>query len=136
MSRLKFRFWDEELNKMIYNIYVSDQAIIIPNNKNPLHKEHFTDCRIINPRLAQKHLMQCTGLKDINGDLIWEGDVLKNMDGDISKILFSEEQAEFVRINNGHYELRFSQYKIESISLEKIGNIYENPELLKEVTNE
>ena len=127
MSRFKFRFWDEELNKMIYNVYVSDQAIIIPNNKNPLHKDHFTDCRIINSRLAKNHLMQCTGLKDIKGNLIWEGDVLED------RRCYMYISATFVIIDiYGHANFfGYSQHKIESIGLEKMGNIYENPELLK-----
>ena len=136
---------------MIYNVYVSDQAIIIPNNKNPLRKDHFADCRIINPRLAKKHLMQCTWLKDINGGLVWEGDAIlfkveykKEKDFLYGTVFFYEDEisAELmvglkgVEKNKLTASTFYSLWEIAGEEIKVLGNIYENPKLLEAVTNE
>ena len=64
-------------------------------------------------------LMQFTGLKDIHGKKIFEGDILKTKFG--NKIWFSDLiDYHLWNIQNSN---AFSQIEI-------IGNIYENPELL------
>jgi uncharacterized phage protein (TIGR01671 family) len=68
-------------------------------------------------------LMQYTGLKDKNGKDIYEGDICKNDGGMIGEIVFNEFAWMF-RWKSGNY-YPFGQW------CEVIGNIYENPELLK-----
>ena len=77
-----------------------------------------------------------TGLKDKNGDEIYDGDILTDF-GDVGPLYveFSTEHAGFVfmdKFDNGPpsytpKEISYEQFKI-------IGNIYENPELLQEET--
>ena len=62
-------------------------------------------------------LMQYIGLKDKNGKEIYEGDIVKNRDGQIYEIEFKFNSF------NGKYMVDFWE-------LEVIGNIWENPELL------
>jgi hypothetical protein len=36
-NRFKFRFWNADTNKMIYNVYVGQESVIVPSNKNPMN---------------------------------------------------------------------------------------------------
>lgn len=72
---------------------------------------------------------QCTGKKDENGKLIFEGDIGNSIDG-LFLVCWDEEKAAFV--------MRFYSYPYETLYLEEmlddckiIGNIHDNPELLE-----
>jgi uncharacterized phage protein (TIGR01671 family) len=76
-------------------------------------------------------LMQYTGLKDKNGKEIYEGDILKHVGSvcagtGICKVTFNT-CAHFVmnEVKDGY------EFYIDGKDEEVIGNIYENPELLK-----
>lgn len=89
--------------------------------------------------------LQCTGLKDKNGKLIFEGDILKiemnKLDGEsYNQDSYEEAFYGYVLWYSSSYEicLDLDNEKTKSFPLyfdryEVIGNIYENPELLKEV---
>ena len=71
------------------------------------------------------HIMQCTGLKDKDGNLIYEGDTLKEANYPCC--------VAAVEFDNGRYRWDFGGEWGEIVSecVEIIGNIYENPELIK-----
>lgn len=112
MSRFKFRVWQTEpINKMKYK-----SGLVM--SQNQLLEE---DCKV----------MQCTGLKDYEGNLIYEGDILKTYPilasdkiGDQSFNVVVEWSGSSWLSNGilGEYQCRISKV---------IGNIYENPELLE-----
>lgn len=75
--------------------------------------------------LSWKDLMQFTGLKDKNGKEIYEEDIVRwNQTGYTQSIVF-KHGAFCIGI-----EL-LSSYTEANLDIEVIGNIYENPELLK-----
>lgn len=127
MREIKFRAWDKTTKTMLHD--VSTGTIQIFDASNSAYSENCD-------------LMQFTGLKDRNGTEIYEGDVvlLQEWRGDYlptepfdyakAKVIWDDESAAFF------YE-KFTEpgtpwmmnSSIESV--ETIGNIYENPELLK-----
>ena len=80
-----------------------------------------------------KTICQCTGLKDKNGKLIWENDIVKTNNGRLCKVFWFSSS-----LYQG-YDLK----PIESenpaptkwniwYDIEVIGNIFDNPELINE----
>lgn len=110
MREIKFRTWNPNGKKM-----------------NGLH-----GCIVLNDRivrgLADSILMQYTGLKDKNGKEIYEGDIVRSTFNGIGKIEWDERNATYRSVGKTA-DMTLSVVTRES---EIIGNIYENPELLKQ----
>ena len=91
-----------------------------------------------------KTICQCTGLKDKNGKLIWENDIIKTFDAGeewcLSKIIFADTSLGYgwkttdikslSKYNNNLFkEVSFGSYDSESVEI--VGNIFDNAELLE-----
>lgn len=75
----------------------------------------------------EKTVGQYTGMTDRNGKKIFENDIIKDSEtGEIFKIFYNWDR--FSKTNDSHYFLDLS---LRIYECEVIGNIYDNPELLK-----
>ena len=112
-DRFKFRTWHKPTNTMEYNGLWTGYPNI---------GQKMSDCNFI--------IMQCTGLKDKNGKLIFEGDICEYEFYDIGKqkavIYFNKKYASYMVKPTDNFQYA----KINDC--EVIGNIYENPELLED----
>ena len=94
------------------------------------------------PRVDSSTICQYTGLKDKNGKLIWENDIVKatvrqnslcqsSSYSDFYQISYQEKYCYFYlkkKNNNLLFDGNWSYYLK---SIEVIGNIFDNPELLE-----
>lgn len=118
-DRFKFRVWDKErkrytsVNPVFMCIDRHTREIVMPNGD------------------GQYVIEQCTGLRDKNGKLIYEGDVLQYTDTNGFKIrqevVWNNENARFAHIvDMGCFCRTFSPLEQELCSQKEIvGNIHE-----------
>ena len=114
MREIKFRAWDKHNKRMAMR--TEWKPVWIRDDKN--------DVYTLEARADEYELMQYTGLKDKNKKEAYEMDIIKFADGKTNEIVWRD----------GGFTLRFSILSCLSELTEDwevIGNIYENPELLK-----
>ena len=122
---IKFRAWHKDLKKMFKIGQITLEKGIW--NFEPNDRDFIGMSIPFQPSFV---LMQYTGLHDKNGKEIYEGDILKVYYKGMSEVGYVEydnDYCEYKIIINTDKDY-FSLWK--SIDLEKIGNIYDNPELL------
>jgi len=121
-DRFKFRYWSQ----MCHCFFV--------NHKN--EKDDKSGCLGIFEDILKDNdfiVSQCTGLRDKNGKLIYEGDILKQPDGIIDYVYWSDG----CYLHNGtaitNYDICYQgdSWAKEVNTHEVIGNIYENKELIE-----
>lgn len=89
---------------------------------------------IYNKKVEANTIGQFTGLFDKNGEKVFEGDILKGSWETILTIFFDEISSSYrVKTSTGH-EREPSYYGIEKWEI--IGNIHDNPELLRTPQND
>lgn len=112
MREIKFRVFSKETNNMLCPGHGTLDAMPLWY----LRTQEFAD---------QYDLMQFTGLRDKHGKEIYEGDILRDANGNEAEVCMSRD-LQWVGIY-GVFEWPI----IEMMELEIIGNINENPDLLQ-----
>jgi uncharacterized phage protein (TIGR01671 family) len=131
MRDIKFRAWDSENQKMV-DVYAIDWAsdtyrptsINYPQGKLYDAPEDFG---------GAIKLMQYTGLKDKNGVEIYEGDIVRSWSENDGENILTAEWYAYPRTFASGFAL-FDSNKDDDTYIDEaeiIGNIYENPELVK-----
>ena len=125
MRETKFRLWDR-FEQRYLNISELQSCYISPVDGCILFLDGYdTDARY--------YKEQYTGLKDQNGKEIYEGDIIKTGLNELAVIEYNCDLLAYIA-----KEVGYEQYDIEgrdqreNDTLEVIGNVYENPELLNE----
>lgn len=139
-DRFKFRAWHKPTKKM-FEVHCFTDEQVFENTldgvgTSPTNPANMNDCV----------LMQCTGLKDSNGLLIYEGDVVieKRFQTETAVIKFGNgsgfqcfypgwlgKYSKETKYNPGfRKDLYYWLNKTEGLKV--IGNIHENPELLED----
>lgn len=125
----KFRAWTEEGKAMYYGVYpFKDDTLLLSYDEIAFDEVPASDFI----------LMQSTELKDKNDNEIFEGDIVKYKSGCntyTEEVAYDKNFAGFgVRDANADIIFSFGELAedIDLSSLEVVGNIYENPELLGE----
>lgn len=123
-DRFKFRVWNETAKTyLLYprvKMYEDVHTVI-------MYEDVYTlSCK------KDEILEQCVGLKDINWKRIYEGDILKCGEY-LYSVKWSDSVASFVLLNKKNAFLHYFGEAIDANECEVVGNIHENPELLKEL---
>ena len=120
MSReIKFRAWDKRHNSMEY---INDLYWFEENGIHDFNDDNYV-------------FMQNTGLKDKNGKEIYDSDIVKVTWGSGKIVFYEVKYCE----NLGYHYLRDTKNKEDDdiiciydySQMEVIGNVFDNPELLK-----
>ena len=121
MREIKFRIWNNE--KM------SSWEDLLKHSRNFTHFDNLIG-HFNNPDVAI--LMQYTGLKDKNGKEIYEGDILESERENACQWVVVWFNGWYLdRYVNGKRDETVGKYGFRT-DLKIIGNIYENPELIKQ----
>lgn len=124
MREIKFRAWDKENKEMleVENLHFDEYHNNEMTIRTTMYNDYFDTEDMI--------LMQYTGLHDKNGKEIYEGDIVDNGYNNIGVVKYGEYNCSCCEGVYGWY-VDGGDIRQAECFLEVIGNIYENPDLLK-----
>lgn len=122
VREIKFRAWDTKKERMMYYPF-GVGLTMLPGDKETICFQG--DSVQVHPQSELYKVTQFTGLKDKNGKEIYEGDIIEQtfFGDDVSKTIIIVKDVVF---DNSIL------YPGSSKENEVIGNVYENPELIKQ----
>lgn len=146
MREIKFRVWDEKCKKMFYSDFDKNTHKESNNYRFNFYENgclifeiydfNVVDGVVHEDWITLDNVMQYTGLKDKNGQEIYEGDILKLQDR-LVRVVWLKGGAtfdtKFIKYTKD-IEHRMGFCEVDNYSwhrYEVVGNIYENPELVR-----
>lgn len=127
MRKIKFRGMDINGNWYYGLLAYTESTALLPGGKTGW----FISNKAGSPwayHVRPETIGQCTGLKDKNGKLIYEGDIVKFYK--LTYEVYFQERNSAIKIWNEKKQIGYSLGYHEEF--EVIGNIHENPELLED----
>ena len=127
-DRFKVRAWDTEEGR-----YASDEDIRFDTGGSC---DNVYDLVVVDDQFYIYE--QCTGLRDKNGKLIYEGDILAispdSQPWDCYTVFWQDDECQFqaVAYDGSDAYVKVLNELLEKDDMEIIGNIHENPELLED----
>lgn len=126
INRFRFRAWDKSFRRMIYDIFFfwKENKITVYELEEDGSKYYLPNSHIV--------LEQCTGLKDKNGKLIYEGDIISfNEIKECGTVVWDKNNLlwRYCGKNEKHYVQPLGDLDMNYWQV--VGNIHENIELLR-----
>lgn len=131
-------------------MYIENKCMMLIEDEENLLRVHYLDdemwsADIYAIEVDELTICQCTGLKDKNGNLIWDNDIVKDLFSDVCAQIkygsyqncFDSTKAEHVGFYvgwSGKYVKRHRKdlgYWINIVDAEVVGNVFDKPELLE-----
>lgn len=126
INRFRFRAWNKSFRRMIYDIFFfwKENKITMYELKEDGSKYYLPNSHIV--------LEQCTGIKDKNGKLIYEGDIISfNEIKECGTVVWDKNNLlwRYCGKNEKHYVQPLGDLDMDYWQV--VGNIHENEELLR-----
>ncbi|HQA59363.1 MAG TPA: YopX family protein [Acetivibrio sp.] len=135
---IKFRAWNKLEKRMesvnFIKFFLNDYTMVSTRYRDEKSKKIYDDQFAYGQEDGSDNviLMQFIGLHDKNGIEIYEGDIISAYNGRIKGPVIFDKRGLAFGVPNGPNEIyQFSMNFLESKDIKVIGNIYENPEILK-----
>lgn len=131
MRDIRFRAWDKKNQRMATGgFWVGSDYGMAFTVSGSVSLDELNAGKAFIEQAPEFELMQYTGLKDKNGKEIYEGDIIRGTKFNYSPVFDDSEYVDAV-VEWSKDTPRFLPHMLSSSPIEVIGNIYENPELLK-----
>ncbi len=131
MRQIKFRGQDIETGEWLYGDLIQRMgympSVMFPYESNS--KVHYSECAV-----KRETVGQFTGLTDKNGKEIYEGDIVKCNNGVFSFkgiVQWDKVNPSMCISSIDPYYIEYDFVKCGLMVIEVIGNIHDNPEILK-----
>ena len=137
MKELKFRAFHKPSKKM-FDVgmidFLSNELTGIEDLGNGFSMGHF------NKQIKDCELMPFTGLKDVDGKKIFEGDIIQDINDNNSLRYGKDNNLTPVEFYNGSFGISvifdgafvpLYPYDVDGFKFKVVGNIYQNSELLE-----